>query len=283
MFQFEKFSIDSDYAAVHAQQMLESAKRRLRELYEKLAAPVVAGIDTPHLVIVPHGSLHFLPFHALYDGMEYLIDRFEISYAPSATVFNYCLNKQAIPDGAPLLVGIADESAPLVAREIAGLSGMFPEARILLNGDATRAAFRETAVRSSFLHIATHAMFRRDNPMFSGFRLADGWLTALDLFSMTCATNLVTLSACQSGMNAVVGADDLVGLMRGFLYSGARSLLLSLWHVNDAATTALMTRFYREWRQGVSRSAALRRAMLATRAGHPHPFYWAPFVLVGNP
>jgi CHAT domain-containing protein len=119
--------------------------------------------------------------------------------------------------------------------------------------------------------------------MFSSFKLADGWFTALDLFSIVCETNLVTLSGCQSGISEVTGGDDLLGFMRGFLYAGARSLLLSLWNVNDESTAALMTHFYREWQKGDAKSTALRSAMLAVRARHKHPFYWAPFVLVGNP
>jgi len=100
---------------------------------------------------------------------------------------------------------------------------------------------------------------------------------------MTCQTNLVTLSGCQSGMSEVTGSDDLLGLMRGFLYAGARSLLLSLWNVNDESTTELMARFYLEWQKGATKSTALRSAMLAVRQEHPNPFYWAPFLLVGNP
>ena len=119
--------------------------------------------------------------------------------------------------------------------------------------------------------------------MFSSFKLADGYFTAFDLFSLALPTNLVTLSGCQSGMSEVSRSDDLLGLMRGFLYAGARSLLLSLWSVDDESTAALMVNFYDEWRKGASKSTALRKAMLSVRKIHPHPFYWAPFVLVGHP
>jgi len=81
----------------------------------------------------------------------------------------------------------------------------------------------------------------------------------------------------------VTGADDLLGLKRGFLYAGARSLLLSLWNVNDESTTALMTDFYRKWQEGTAKSTAFRSAMLSVRDEFPNPFYWAPFLLVGNP
>jgi CHAT domain-containing protein len=178
---------------------------------------------------------------------------------------------------------VADERVPLVKEELKRLKDLFPDARILQDESATREAFVDSSTSSRFLHVATHAVFRQDNPMFSSFRLADGWFTAFDLFSMLCQTNLVTLSGCQSGMSEVTGADDLLGLMRGFLYAGARSLLLSLWNVNDESTTALMTDFYRKWREGTDKSTALRSAMLSVRQQFPNPFYWAPFLLVGNP
>jgi CHAT domain-containing protein len=227
--------------------------------------------------------LHFLPFHSFYDGAKYLIDRFEISYAPSASVLKYCLEKDEVCGHSPLFVGVADENAPLVAEEIDSLSRLFPDSHVLLNEQATRQAFAQQSGKSAFLHIATHAVFRQDNPMFSSFKLGDGWLTALDLFSISCQTNLVTLSGCQSGLSQVTGADDLLGLMRGFLYAGARSLLVSLWNVDDESTTALMVHFYGHWQQGVAKSAAFRSAMLEVRDRYPNPFYWAPFLLVGNP
>jgi tetratricopeptide (TPR) repeat protein len=282
-FQLEKYMLGGDYVAAHSAQMLEATRRRLQELYKNLIGPFVNEIKTPHLIIVPHGSLHFLPFHAFYDGAEYLIDKFEMSYAPSASVLKYCLEKEAVVASSPLLVGVADDKAPLVDEEVRRLGSFFPNARTLVNEAATRQAFVDESKVSSFLHIATHAVFRQDNPMFSSFKLSDGWFTAFDLFSMTCQTNLVTLSGCQSGMSEVTGADDLLGLMRGFLYAGARSLLLSLWNVNDESTTALMSSFYAEWQQGAPKSVAFRSAMLATRQKYPNPFYWAPFLLVGNP
>jgi CHAT domain-containing protein len=231
----------------------------------------------------PHGTLHFLPFHAFFDGRQYLIDRFEVSYAPSASILKYCLEKPEAPGRVPLLVGVADEKAPFVDDELKKIRALFPDSRLLHAEAATRAAFVEASKSSSFIHIGTHAIFRQDNPMFSSFKLADGYFTAFDLFSLVCPTNLVTLSGCQSGMSEVTGSDDLIGLMRGFLYAGARSLLLSLWNVNDESTAALMVKFYREWQKGASKSAALRHAMLSVRETHPNPFYWAPFLLVGNP
>src|SRR5207245_9210569 len=154
----------------------------------------------------------------------------DYSDAPRASNMNYCLEGGEMASEPPLLGGAPDQTAPLIGDEISQLNQLFADARVLHGAQATRAAFIENSKASSFLHIATHATFRHDNPMFSSFKLADGWFTALDLFSIVCKTNLVTLSGCQSGMSAVTGSDDLLGFMRGFLYAGARSLLLSLWN-----------------------------------------------------
>src|SRR5439155_10320067 len=118
-------------------------------------------------------------------------------------------------------------NAPMVEAEVGQIRDRF-HAPSLLGPTATRQAFASAIRRTSFLHIAAHAVFRQDNPLFSSFKVADGYITALDLFSITCQTNLVVLSGCKSGISRISGSDDLVGLMRGFLYAGARSLLLSL-------------------------------------------------------
>ena len=282
-FQIEKFLLGHEYVGAHCEQIMESTRRRLHELYGYLLAPFIGEIRTSHIAIVPHGTLHFLPFHAFFDGEQYLIDRFEISYAPSASVLKYCLEKTEGPRNRQLLIGVADEKAPLVEEELTKINGLFPQADVLRGPSATRAALIEGSKTASLIHIASHSIFRQDNPMFSSFKLADGYFPAFDLFSLTCPASLVTLSGCQSGMSEVTGSDDLLGLVRGFLYAGCRSLLVSLWSVNDESTAALMVNFYEEWQRGANKAAALRKAMLSVRRKHPNPFYWAPFLLVGNP
>jgi tetratricopeptide (TPR) repeat protein len=281
-FQLEKFLLGPDYVHAHTAQILTATNHYLQALYEVLVQPLIDDIRTPHITIVPHGLLHFLPFHAFFDGERYLIDRFEISYAPSASVLRYCREKPDVAGASPLILGVADELAPMVEQEVQALSEVFPEARKLSGAAATRSAFAAAAETASFIHVATHATFRQDNPMFSSFKLSDGYVTALDLFSMNCQTNLVALSSCKSGLSEVSGSDDLLGLMRGFLYAGARSLLISLWSVSDESTVALMTTFYKEWRAGSSKAKSLQTAMKTVRETYPNPFFWAPFILVGK-
>jgi CHAT domain-containing protein len=266
----------------HSDRILEGTKHHLSTLYAALIEPLAAELRTPQLTIVPHGMLHFLPFHAFFDGEQYLIDRFEIAYAPSASVLRYCAENQDVDGASPLIVGVADELAPMVDEEVRMLSTLFPGGRTISGADATRAAFSDAARTASFIHIATHANFRQDNPMFSSFKLADGYVTALDLFSMSCRTNMVALSGCQSGLAEVSGSDDLLGLVRGFLYAGARSLLLSLWSVNDESTALLMGEFYKAWQGGENKAKALQTAIRNVRRTHPHPFHWAPFIMVGK-
>src|SRR5262245_53699090 len=193
------------------------------------------------------------------------------------------MERQPVQNVRPLIVGVADERAPLISAEIAHLRRIIPGARTCFGKRATKKVIRREGRESDFLHIATHVVFRNDNPMFSSFKLSDGSLTALDLYSMECRTNLVTLSGCKSGMGALPDADELLGLTRGFLYAGARSLLLSLWDVSDQSTCALMAAFYEKWLGGASKAEALRAAMQSVRVAQAHPYFWAAFVLVGNP
>ena len=281
-FQLEQFGFGEQYLRDHSDQLFEATNYYLMELYRYLFEPIRTSIGTSHLTIIPHGCLHVLPFHAFTDGSRYITDDFEVSYTPSASVLKYCLEKNDIEDAQPCVIGVSDEWAPFVEQEARSLASMFPKSVLLLNDAVTRSAFAEAARRTSFLHIATHGVFRQDNPMFSGFKLARGLLTAIDLFSMTCETNLVTLSGCKSGVSKVTGSDDLLGLTRGFLYAGARSLIVSLWNVDDLRTAEWMNYFYKTWGAGASKSKAVKLAMKAVREKYPHPFYWAPFLLVGK-
>ena len=132
------------------------------------------------------------------------------------------------------------------------------------------------------LHIAAHGIFRSDNPMFSSLRLGETWLNLFDIFNLQLGAELTTLSACETGMSAVWEGDELLGLARGFLYAGTPSLVVSLWTVNDRSTAQLMRRFYTGLNSGLSKSRALRDAIIEVKSSFPHPFFWAPFVLMGK-
>jgi CHAT domain-containing protein len=188
---------------------------------------------------------------------------------------------KAKPANNALLMGFADESIPLVNHEVATLSKIVRKSTRLTGKRATFDAFRENAPEFELIHLACHGQFRPDNPMFSSLHLADGWVTVRDVCATRLDAQLVTLSACETGLNKVLAGDEILGLARGFLSAGARSLLLSLWTVNDEATTRLMEQFYSHLQRGLGISASLRIAQKDFISRGEHPYYWSPFFVIG--
>ena len=281
-FQLSKFRMGSEYVRRFEQALLRATRSHLESLYAELIAPLRPFFQGKHLIIVPHGPLHFLPFHALQKGEDYLCDAFTISYAPSATVFSLCQEKLASVSTRSLVFGIPDERAPQILDEVKSVAALLPQSSLHVGDQATSSLLREKGPESSLLHIATHGVYRQDNPMFSGIRLGDGYLNLYDLYRMRLNAKLVTLSGCATGMNFVAAGDELLGLQRGLFCAGATTLLLSLWDVHDQSTSQLMQYFYREYLQTSNMAAALQHAMQELRQQSPHPYFWAPFVLVGK-
>jgi CHAT domain-containing protein len=293
--QWARFRTGQPFVERHLQQMKQSTQRLLHLLYMELIEPMQGLLDTAgasikgatrRIVIVPHGLLHQLPFHALYDGAQYLLERFVISYAPSATVFQLCRHRQPRRSGPVLAVSVADAQIPAAVEEVCGvaarLSSQFPRVQVLMDQEATLENIAAQAVNCSILHLACHGLFRRDNPMFSALRLYDGWLTAANVAQLQLSGALVTLSTCESGRSQVMGGDEIIGLTYAFLSAGAATLLVSQWLVQDSATAMLMDVWYRHFSACDDMAAALRVAQLEVMAIHPHPYYWAPFTLVGQ-
>jgi CHAT domain-containing protein len=239
-------------------------------------------LSASHLVIVPHNVLHAIPFHALFDGTRYVGDDFTVSYAPSASIYRLCRAKPHARGAGALIMGVPDAMAPLIADEVTAVAEIMPEARVFVGAEATAAQLRSHAAESRFVHLATHARFRSDNAMFSSILLGDGPLCVYDLYQMQLPSELVTLSGCGTGLASSVAGDEQVGLVRGLLYAGARTVLLTLWDAHDRATATFMQVFYRSVQGGLSPARALQHGMQVVRGDHSHPFYWAPFILIGD-
>ena len=254
----------------------------LQKLYEKVFAPLEKFAENRDLVIIPASSLHYIPFQALFDGEKYLIEKREIRYAPSATVWNYLQKKRDRKPETALLIGYADERIPLVNNEIKTLQKIFGKSESFTGKNAKFYAFTENAKNFDILHLACHGQFRPENPLFSSLHLADGWITVRDICSQKLNAELVTLSACETGLNKIFAGDEILGLARGFLSAGASSLVLSLWTVSDQATTRLMKNFYKNLQRGDSISASLAQAQRDFIKDGAHPYYWSPFVLIGK-
>jgi CHAT domain-containing protein len=281
-FQLSKFRMGTSYTQRFEQPLLEATQSHLEALYTELIAPLGPHLKAKHLIFVPHGPLHFLPFHALRNGDSYLSDTHTISYAPSATVFALCQAKTPSDMSASLVMGIPDQRAPQILAEVQSIAAILPKAELLLGTQATADTLRIKGSQSALLHIATHGTYRQDNPMFSGIRLGDGYLNLYDLYQMRLSARHVTLSGCATGMNFVAAGDELLGLERGLFCAGAASLLLSLWDVHDRSTAELMQAFYKAYIESGDMASSLQSAMKQIRQQNPHPYFWAPFVLVGQ-
>jgi CHAT domain-containing protein len=107
-------------------------------------------------------------------------------------------------------------------------------------------------------------------------------LSVYDLYQMQLSAELVTLSGCGTGLSVTVGGDEQLGLVRGLLYAGAAAVLLTLWDAHDRSTADFMQTFYGRIQQGSTKAEAAQSGMQTLRDRHPHPFYWAPFIIVGN-
>jgi CHAT domain-containing protein/tetratricopeptide (TPR) repeat protein len=281
-FQIDALRHGSETMRRHLPTLELRAQRHLQLLYDLLLRPLANQIGERRLVIVPSGVLHYIPFQALHDGDSYLIERCEVSYAPSALVLQQCLRRTSTNFSNALLFGVTDEQTPRVRDEIEAIAPLFQKSVALLDGDATIAALQQQAPFADVLHLACHGQFRPDNPLFSTLRMGDGWLTVREAYDLDLHCALVTLSACETGVSAIAPGDELIGLARGFFAAGSPSLLLSLWTVDDEATAELMSEFYKALFTTGSSAKALRNAQLSVMKTKPHPFFWSPFVLMGR-
>jgi CHAT domain-containing protein len=194
----------------------------------------------------------------------------------------FCRDRKVRKTDHDLVLAVADELTPYIHEEVEALSELLPKARVFIGKEAQEETLRKYGPSAGKIHVAAHGVFRADNPMFSALRLGDTWLNLFDIFNLQLGSELTTLSACETGMSAVWEGDELLGLARGFLYAGTPSLVVSLWTVNDRSTAQLMQKFYQGLQKGLSKPRALREAMLDVKTRFPHPYYWAPFVLMGK-
>ncbi len=276
-----------------AQPPTERWKEPSVALYSRLIGPIRDKLVTPNILIVAHGALHYEPFNALHDGKQFLIENYSIRLLPGATVLEFLKPKPAAKPGTLLAFGnpdLGDKRFDLAfaQKEAEDVVQTMPNSRALLRRDATKTAFRKYSSDFQMLHVASHGDFEPEKPLASSLLLApdasdDGRLTVSDLYSMRVDADLITLSACETGLGKVASGDDVVGLTRGFLYAGTRTIVASLWEVDDRATGELMTAFYQSLGKGVGKREALRLAQMDFLKKQPHPFFWAAFQLTGNP
>ena len=270
--------------------LVADARSQLRNLHEVLMAPLTESLGTAHrLVIVPHGLLHGVPFHALHDGNRYLIQDHEVLYLPSASLLSHLPPVPGPPAaGRSVIFGVADQAAPHIEREVRAAAAILPGATAFLGEDATWQRLLDEGSRAQLVHLACHGWFNPRRPLASGIKLADRRMTVRDVYGLGLGGAVVVLSGCETGRAAVAAGDDQVGLVRGFFAAGASALMMTLWPLHDETAEILVASIYKLWQNGPSDkkptlAAALRAAQCRLMEENPHPIFWAPFVLVGRP
>jgi CHAT domain-containing protein len=271
-------------------------------LYNTLIAPLKEHLSTPHLAIIPHSVLHYLPFAVLSpDGTRYLIDDYTLTLLPNATTLQYIQQNTSGKSDTALILG--NPTTPIT--RLATLPGAEQEAQTiatlydtqpLIGADATEEAVHTRATEAGVLHLAAHGEFYTTNPLYSTIALApdddgayDGLLEVHEVYSLDLQqTDMVVLSACETRLphmgkeNVVSGGDEIVGLTRAFMYAGTPTVISTLWQVPDESSRMLMERFYTRYRSGMGKASALRQAQLDVRQQYPHFRHWAGFVLSGD-
>ena len=249
-----------------------------------------------------------------YMEFPYLAKKYPVSYAQSASVLNTLISAKVQSNSSAAksrkLLAFGDpvygdtslnprnkyQRLEFSSREIENIASFFPEGSpvIFLRNNATEEKLKQNNELDKFnyIHFAVHGLIDEDNPDLSSIVLTsnrsadeDGFLQASEISDLKLNADLVVLSACQTGLGKLVRGEGIVGLTRAFMYAGTPSVVVSLWSVSDASTSVLMSSFYKNLiKNNLNKTDALRRAQLSliSNEKYAHPFYWAPFVLIGD-
>ena len=282
-----RFQIDTlRHGAAALQQHLQSltarAGLRMARLHALVWAPLAGALaGSQRVLVVPHAQLGSLPFAALHDGETLLAQRHLLAVVPSAQLALRGLRRQPVRPRQALALGESSR-LPHAAHEALFVAGLFAQGEAFVGAQATLKNLRANAGSADVIHLACHAQFRSDNPMFSALHLHDGALSVELAEALSLRAGIVVLSACETGLAEAGNGNEAVGLVRAFLVAGAARVLASQWPVDDAVTALFMAGFYAALCRGLAPAQALRLAQAEVRRDHPHPFYWAAFTLHGG-
>lgn len=312
-----KIPIDADFEASikKVYRMLADPKsdvtvlsKATHEIYVRLLEPILKSEDQKKLIIITDGLLNYIPFAALStapEGISYLTEKHAISYVNSATLLLELRQRQ--PKGhtvlafAPSFDGIVSVSnadrgkllpLPNNKKEVEQILTSF-NGRSFIDKEASLLNFKSQLSSFGVVHLATHAIFDDAAPEYSYLAFSqnenatENLLYVADLYNLKIDADLVTLSACESGLGNLKRGEGFMSLARGFFYSGAASIASTLWKINDASTTALMHGFYKNLSKGDPKDVALQKAQVEflninRQNGFSHPYYWSGFVISGN-
>ena len=248
------------------------------DLSEYLIQPITEYLSTVDFVFfIPHYILHYIPLHTLKLNNQPLIQSHIIVYFPTASLIPLYEKKGTGSVKRCLSFGVAFEEE---AKEIAKIFDTLPYTD--LSKKETIEILKNN--NTDIIHFSCHGHFNYIDPMASAIILYDGVLTAREIFSLKLTCELLTVSACETGFNQPKPGDELIGLTRALLYAGAGSVIVSMWKVDAKSTQQLMIEFYRLIKEGKDKATALRESQirLISNQGYNNPYYWAPFILIGN-
>ncbi len=271
---------------------VETLQFQAQELYNLLLKPAETHLTgKSRIAVIPHGVLHYLPFEALMNNGKFLAEQdMRFFYLPSASVYKYCRDKNPLKKEQLIALGNPDGSLPFSGQEVKELKRLYPvDTEIFTGKDAKESRVAYYGPYADILHFSCHGGFDAANPMYSALMLApdgsaDGRWEVQEIFQLNLKpAYLVTLSACETNVSDISSGDEMVGLARAFMYAGTPSVLASLWKVDDYYTEKLMVSFYRALKN-TEKIEALHQARkeMIEKHGKKHPFYWAPFVLIGD-
>lgn len=270
-------------------------------IYQKILQPFVEGQRYDRITIMADGPLHYIPFESLYNGSEYLVENTAFGYINSATLLHQLqtgtvANHQVLafaPDFSTQSKNSSINFAPLPnsAEEVRHIANYFG-GKTYFGNQATLKHFRENLKDYGIIHLATHAQTNDENPEYSFLAFTpqeneENLIYVNDLYAIRLNADLVTLSACDTGLGTFQKGEGLISLSRAFFYSGARSIVNTLWKINDNSSSEIMVTFYENLSKGMYKDEALRQAQLSFLQKHrenkfSHPYYWSSFVVSGN-
>ncbi|MDZ8035643.1 CHAT domain-containing tetratricopeptide repeat protein [Nostoc sp. DedSLP04] len=271
------------------------------KLYDILIRPIegkIKALSPKELSIIATGQLRSLPFETLYDSKtkQFLIQKYPVNYL--TRISNNSLKSPGVQNAVPrkpqavLVFGNPvprdPQNLPGAEVEVKNIKEILPDSEAYIGSDATLEKFRSQALRFSFLHLATHGCFQTEdckkvNLKNNTLLFADKPLDIANAALLGLqGIQLITLSACQTAVDPNLNGAGITGVAYIFERAGAKAVMASLWAVDDEATQELMVYFYQNLKQGMSKGEALQQAKLKLIADHRHPFYWSPFVLIGD-
>ncbi|MDM3858078.1 MAG: tetratricopeptide repeat protein [Aphanizomenon gracile PMC649.10] len=275
----------------------ENYLENLEELHKLLISPLEKQIQATkpkQISIIATGKLRYIPFETLYDGNQYLIEKYPISYLTrlSSRSLQITTTSNTLSARKVLAFGNPKPNSPLsldgAEAEVKAIIPIFPDSKYFINNQATLSTFKTQIPRFSILHLATHGCFQKDGcPQLklkeNTLLFADESLQIQDAGLLGLQNvELITLSACQTALNTNSNGEEISGLAYLFERAGSKAVIASLWSAADEETKEIMVEFYQNLKQGMRKDEALRQGKLSQIKNNVHPFYWSPFVLIGD-